>query len=65
VLVQAASCAPVLVMSFAFMRIYGIGGVGLAWLASQTAVATTVLVKELRSIVASMRLREVLCWREY
>lgn len=51
VLVQAFYCVLVLSLSFALLRLYGITGVGIAVLASETAVAVILLLTELRAIV--------------
>jgi O-antigen/teichoic acid export membrane protein len=55
VLVLASLCALVLTLSHFLLRIYGIQGVGLAWLASQTLIAAVLLTKQLRPLWSSRR----------
>ncbi len=50
ILVQATLCIMVLGLSFVLLDIYGIVGVGLAWLGTQTLVASLLLMTYLRPI---------------
>jgi O-antigen/teichoic acid export membrane protein len=49
--VQAAMCLLMLSLSYVLIQLYGITGVGLAWLISQSVVAAVVLFTQLRSLV--------------
>jgi O-antigen/teichoic acid export membrane protein len=49
VMVQGALCVLVLSMSYVLLEIFGITGVGLAWLASQTAMAVFLWLTRLRT----------------
>jgi O-antigen/teichoic acid export membrane protein len=53
VMVQGALCVLVLSMSYVLLQTFGITGVGLAWLASQTVVAVFLWLTRLRSILAT------------
>ncbi len=55
VLVQGMFAALVLTLSYIFLRVYGIKGVGFAMLASQSIVAVFVLLTRLRSVVGTER----------
>jgi O-antigen/teichoic acid export membrane protein len=49
--IQGALCALALGLSYPLLQIYGITGVGLAWLISQTLVAALILLAHLRPSV--------------
>lgn len=51
VLVQAALAALILTLSYTLLPIYGIAGVGIAWLASQIAVALVLILTRLRPLL--------------
>jgi O-antigen/teichoic acid export membrane protein len=52
VTVQLASCVLVLTMSHFLLQMYGVPGVGLAWLVSQTLIAVIIVLK---TVVGSLR----------
>jgi O-antigen/teichoic acid export membrane protein len=51
IVVQAVLCVSSLALSYVFLQTYGIEGVGLAWVISQTAVAAVLSFTELRPLV--------------
>jgi hypothetical protein len=51
VLVQGSLCALTLSLSIVLLKSMGITGIGLAWLLGQTAVATVLLLTQLRSLL--------------
>ncbi len=51
VLVQAALCVIVLALGYVLLGRYGISGIGLAWLISQTVVAAFLLLTRLRPLL--------------
>lgn len=53
--VLASFCILVLTLSYVLLRIYGIAGVGVAWLVSQTAIALVLLATQLRPLWSSLR----------
>ncbi len=50
VLVFTSLCALVLTLSYILLEVYGIMGVGVAWLSSQTLIATILMFTQLRSV---------------
>jgi len=50
-IIQGTLCVLVLAMSYSFLGIFGIAGVGLAWLAGQTIVAALLMLTQLRPIL--------------
>lgn len=55
VTVLGALCTLVLILSYVLLRLYGIVGVGVAWLVSQTIVAVVLVLTEFRAVWASRR----------
>jgi hypothetical protein len=55
----AALVAGVVVLSVVLMPVIGVTGAGIAWLVSQTAVATVLLLGELRPLWSEGRRRVV------
>jgi Na+-driven multidrug efflux pump len=55
VLTQAATCIIGVSLSYIFLRMYGITGIGLGRLVSQTIIAAVLLLTQLRGIVSPLR----------
>ena len=53
VIVLGALCLMVLSLSYVLLGIYGITGIGIAWLVSQTVIALVLLVTQLRMVLLS------------
>ena len=49
IIIQGALCALVLGLSVRLLPVYGIAGIGIAWLASQTVIAAGLLISQLRN----------------
>lgn len=53
VIILGVFCALVLVLSYLLLRLYGITGVGVAWLVSQTIIAAILALTQLRTVWVS------------